>query len=298
MNGATFYGGVALSSNLKADTEVSIERQFRDVLGNFPTGVVIVTALHDGRPVGLTIQSFSSLSLEPRLIALCPGRGSTSWPKVRAASRLVVNVLGEGQADIARQFSQSGGDKFAGVDWHPSRVSGSPVLDGALAWLDCEIEAEHDGGDHTIAVCKVHDLSAAAAIHPLVFFKSQYRRLIPSEAESLGSARSVVLSVTDMGRACAYFVDALGWPLLFRDGNRYAMIQAGDVNLALAADDEAFGDATAVNVKVADVEAALGRAVRAGGKAEGEVRTGTHEVRGAFRDPDGHLFFVYTPRNA
>ncbi len=277
--------------------DAPIERQFRDVLGNFPTGVVVVTALEGGRPVGLTIQSFSSLSLNPRLVVLCPGRGSTSWPKVRLARRLVINVLGEGQADLARQFSQSGGDKFAGVSWHPSPVSGSPILDGAVAWLDCEIEAEHEGGDHTIAVCRVHNLSAANALHPLVFFKSQYRRLIPSDEEALGTARAVVLSVSDLDRACTYYVDALGWPLLFRDGDRWAMIQAGDLNLALAAGNEAFGGAVAVNVKVANVESAIERAVQAGGKAEGELREGAHEIRAAFRSPDGHLFFVYTPRN-
>jgi flavin reductase (DIM6/NTAB) family NADH-FMN oxidoreductase RutF/catechol 2,3-dioxygenase-like lactoylglutathione lyase family enzyme len=286
-----------MNAERKAGTDDLVELQFRDVLANFPTGVVVVTAFDAGRPVGLTIQSFSSLSLKPRLIVLCPGRGSTTWPKVRLARRLVINVLGEGQADLARQFSQNGGDKFAGVRWKLSPVSGNPVLDGAVAWLDCEIEAEHEGGDHTIVVCRVHDLSASREPTPLVFFKSRYRRLMPSEEQALGVARSVLLSVSDLDRSCSYYVDSLGWALLFRDENRWAVVDAGGLNLALAASGEAFARETAINVKVTDVEAALTRALKGGGTAEGELQSGEHETRAAVRDPDGHLLFLYTPRD-
>src|SRR5262245_20087411 len=113
------------------------EQHFRAVLGHFATGVAAVTAIDEGEPVGLTIQSFCSLSLDPPLILLCPALSSTSWPRVERAGRLCVNLLADGQEELARQFARSGTDKYAGVRWAPSADTGSPVLEGALAWIDC-----------------------------------------------------------------------------------------------------------------------------------------------------------------
>src|SRR6476619_3878226 len=93
--------------------------RYRQVLGHFPTGVVVVTAVDDGEPVGLAIGSFSSVSLDPPLVGFFPDRSSTSWPRIEKAGSFAVNILGEHQEDICRTFASKGGDKFAGIGWKP-----------------------------------------------------------------------------------------------------------------------------------------------------------------------------------
>jgi 3-hydroxy-9,10-secoandrosta-1,3,5(10)-triene-9,17-dione monooxygenase reductase component len=148
-------------------------REMRDVLGHFASGVTVVTALGPGGPVGFTCQSFSSLSLDPPLVTFAPSRTSTTWPLLRAAGRFCVNVLADDQRALSGQFARSGTDKFAGVDWVTS-AHGSPVLDGVVAWIDAELAAEHDGGDHTIVVARVLDLGADASRTPLLFHRGGY----------------------------------------------------------------------------------------------------------------------------
>ncbi len=150
------------------------EEQFKNVLGHFATGVAVVTAVDGGEPVGLTIQSFCSLSLDPPLILLCPALTSTSWPRLERAGRLCVNLLAESQAALARQFARSGGDKYTGVKWTSSAETGSPLLEGALAWVDCEIEQSLQGGDHLIAICRVLDLAVRTDLRPLIFYRSNF----------------------------------------------------------------------------------------------------------------------------
>ncbi|MCZ2827455.1 flavin reductase family protein [Modestobacter sp. VKM Ac-2986] len=148
-------------------------RVMRDVLGHFASGVTVVTALGTEGPVGFTCQSFSSLSLDPPLVTFAPSRTSTTWPRLREAGRFCVNVLSEDQRALSGQFARSGTDKFAGVDWAPS-AHGSPVLEGVVAWIDGELFAEHDGGDHTIVVARVLDLGADASRTPLLFHRGGY----------------------------------------------------------------------------------------------------------------------------
>jgi flavin reductase (DIM6/NTAB) family NADH-FMN oxidoreductase RutF len=145
----------------------------RDVLGHFVSGVTVVTAMGADGPVGFTCQSFSSLSLDPPLVAFAPARTSTTWPRLREAGRFCVNVLSEEHSGLSRQFARSGTDKFAGVDWAPS-PHGSPVLEGVVAWIDSELWAEYDGGDHTIVVARVLDLGADASRTPLLFHRGAY----------------------------------------------------------------------------------------------------------------------------
>ncbi|MQA33506.1 flavin reductase (DIM6/NTAB) family NADH-FMN oxidoreductase RutF [Modestobacter roseus] len=145
----------------------------RDVLGHFVSGVTVVTAAGPDGPVGFTCQSFSSLSLDPPLVAFAPARTSRTWPQLRDAGRFCVNVLGEQQSDLSRQFARSGTDKFAGVRWAPS-PHGSPMLEGVVAWIDSELWAEYDGGDHTIVVARVLDLGADASRTPLLFHRGAY----------------------------------------------------------------------------------------------------------------------------
>ena len=145
----------------------------RDVLGHFASGVTVVTADTADGPIGFTCQSFSSLSLDPPLVAFAPARTSTTWPRLRDARRFCVNVLAEEQSGLSRQFARSGTDKFAGVSWSPSPY-GSPVLADVVAWIDSELWAEYDGGDHTIVVARVLDLGADPARSPLVFHRGGY----------------------------------------------------------------------------------------------------------------------------
>ena len=145
----------------------------RDVLGHFVSGIVVVTAAGRSGPLGFTCQSFASLSLDPPLVSLAPARTSSTWPRIRAIGAFCVNVLAAEHEDVSVAFARSGVDKFAGVTWTPA-PSGAPVLDGVSAWVDCELWAEYDGGDHTIAVGRVLDLSADPARPPLLYYRGRY----------------------------------------------------------------------------------------------------------------------------
>ena len=153
----------------------------RDVLGHFASGVTVVTADTADGPIGFTCQSFSSLSLDPPLVALAPARTSTTWPRLRDIGRFCVNVLAEDQSGLSAAFARSGTDKFAGVHWRSSPY-GSPVLDDVVAWIDCTLWAEYDGGDHTIVAARVLDLGADPHRRPLLFHRGRYGLPEPSGA--------------------------------------------------------------------------------------------------------------------
>lgn len=152
--------------------------RFRQVLGHFPTGVTVITAgsSADDR-VGLAIGSFFSVSLDPPLVGFCAGKSSTSWPRIREAGRFCVNVLGADQEDVSRAFSSKAPDKFEGMGFKPAPFSGAPLLDGVLAWIDCDLDVVHDAGDHEVAIAKVHDLQVGDDRRPLVFFRGGYGTL-------------------------------------------------------------------------------------------------------------------------
>ncbi len=147
-------------------------REFRDTMGQFCTGVVIVAGLDEGEMTGFAAQSFVSLSLEPPLIGVCPAKSSTSWPRIRDAGSFCINVLADDQRQVSETFAQSG--QVADIGWRPG-ISGAPILDGVLAYVDCELEAEHDAGDHTIAVGRVLDIEILDGTRgPLLFFRGGY----------------------------------------------------------------------------------------------------------------------------
>ena len=148
---------------------------FRDVLGRFASGVTVVTARELGRPVGLTCQSFTSVSLDPPLVLFVAAHSSRAWPVIRAAGRFCVNVLAADQAWVSNVMASRGSDKFADLDWEPSAVTGSPTLPGALAYVDCTLEAVHPGGDHDVVIGRVVDLRASAPGDPLLFYRGRYR---------------------------------------------------------------------------------------------------------------------------
>lgn len=155
-------------------------RTFRNTMGQFCTGVVIATGTLRGEPAGFAAQSFVSLSIDPPLIALCPGKGSSSWPKLRESGKFCINVLAEDQKPVCDIMAKTGIDKFASISWKPGRT-GSPVIDGVIAHIDCELEAEHDAGDHTIAIGRVVDIAVNAPDKaPLLFFQGKYGSFNPA----------------------------------------------------------------------------------------------------------------------
>jgi 3-hydroxy-9,10-secoandrosta-1,3,5(10)-triene-9,17-dione monooxygenase reductase component len=149
---------------------------FRQVLGTFCSGVTVVAALSPTGPLGLTCQAFASLSLAPPLIMFSPARSSATWPKIRQIGRFCVSILAEEHQKISVQMSRSGTDKFAGVRWQRTPL-GAPRLVGAAAWLDCTLEAEHYGGDHTIVIAAVHYMAADQDTRPLLFHQGRYATL-------------------------------------------------------------------------------------------------------------------------
>jgi len=146
--------------------------KFRSVLGHVPTSVVVVTGVDDaGRPHGITIGSFASVSLDPPLVGFFPGVGSRSWAAISATGRFAVNVLGAGQDELCWRFAKEGDDKFAGLDWRPSGL-GSPLLAGSLAWIDCTVESSTPAGDHHFVVGRVESLDGAPG-DAMVFFRGK-----------------------------------------------------------------------------------------------------------------------------
>jgi flavin reductase (DIM6/NTAB) family NADH-FMN oxidoreductase RutF len=143
-------------------------------MGHFATGVTIITATDEDGPVGFTCQAFASLSLDPPLVAIAPGKTSTSWPRIVRAGAFCVNVLAEDQEALCRDFAVSGGEKFSGVGWRPAG-NGAPVLDGVLAWLECGFVATHDAGDHELVVGSVHDMGVNRG-RPLVYYRGGFGR--------------------------------------------------------------------------------------------------------------------------
>jgi 3-hydroxy-9,10-secoandrosta-1,3,5(10)-triene-9,17-dione monooxygenase reductase component len=158
---------------------VAHARQFRDVLGRFASGVTVVTAVSNGEPVGMTCQSFSSVSLDPPLVLFVPARTSRAWPLMQRVGRFCVNFLAADQAEVSNTMASRGTDKFAGVAWTPTEQTGSPLLDGVLGYVDCAIHAVHEAGDHFIVIGRVLELGEAHDREPLLFFQGQYRTIDP-----------------------------------------------------------------------------------------------------------------------
>jgi 3-hydroxy-9,10-secoandrosta-1,3,5(10)-triene-9,17-dione monooxygenase reductase component len=154
--------------------------RFRQILGSFPTGVTVVTTLEDGRPVGLAAGSFFSVSLDPPLVGFCVMTTSNTWPVIERSGSFGVSILADDQTDICRQLAKKGSDKFDGVPWSPAPVTGSPLLEGAVAHLDCDLEQQHLAGDHWIVVGRVRalDLHRSEA-DPLVFCRGGFGRQTP-----------------------------------------------------------------------------------------------------------------------
>jgi flavin reductase (DIM6/NTAB) family NADH-FMN oxidoreductase RutF/DNA-binding IclR family transcriptional regulator len=186
-----------------ASSDPTDPRWFRQVLGQYPTGVCVVTARQsDESRAGFVVGSFTSVSLDPPLVAFFPDRGSTSWPKIRSAGSFCVNVLSAEQEDICRRFASRAEDKFEGVECRAS-ASGSPIIAGVVAWIDCDLESVQEAGDHYIVLGRVRELDIEDPTLPLLFFQGGYGRFAPLSlaAANRGGALTEQLRDVDLVRA-------------------------------------------------------------------------------------------------
>src|SRR5581483_3231517 len=117
--------------------------RFRQILGCFPTGVTIVTAIEGGRPVGLAVGSFFSVSLDAPLVGFCVMTTSNTWPAIERQRSFGVSILADDQVDVCRRLAGKEPDKFDALSWSPGPVTGSPLIEGAVAHLDCDLEQQH-----------------------------------------------------------------------------------------------------------------------------------------------------------
>ena len=162
-----------MNAEATAPARTVARARFRDILGRWATGVALVTARVGGHPEALVVNSLTSVSLEPPLVAFCPSRMSLTWTRMRAAERFGVNVLGADMAEFVQRAAPAGADRFADLEWAPTE-SGVPAVDGALAFLECAIEAVYPGGDHWIVVGRVETMEARPEGEPLVFVDGRY----------------------------------------------------------------------------------------------------------------------------
>jgi 3-hydroxy-9,10-secoandrosta-1,3,5(10)-triene-9,17-dione monooxygenase reductase component len=155
--------------------QATTQRALRNVLGTFPTGVTVITAtcLPEGRPVGLTVNSFSSVSLDPPLALWSISRRSPNLAQFEVGKTHVIHILARQQAGIALQFANPAADKFAGVDWRLDEASGAPAIEGCVARLFCRTESVTEGGDHLVIISRVlrHEATERA---PLVFYRGAF----------------------------------------------------------------------------------------------------------------------------
>ena len=153
------------------------KRHFRSVLGEFATGVTIITTIENQEPRGITANSFTSVSLEPPLVLFCLGRESTNFNAFNTANFFAVNILSADQSDISNKFAVVEGDKFEGVDW-TSWETGAPILPNTIAAIDCRLKELIDAGDHIIVLGEVLRAEKMAEKPPLLYFEGKYSKIL------------------------------------------------------------------------------------------------------------------------
>ena len=157
-------------------------RDFRSTLGSFATGVTVVTALApDGRPIGVTISSFNSVSLDPPLILWSLSLISPNLEAFRNASNYSINILSAEQQNLSDRFASRSNDRFADIQLR-SGLGGAPLIEGCCAWFECSNEAHYPGGDHLIFIGRVEGFAQGTAEAPLIFHNGRYRQLEDSQA--------------------------------------------------------------------------------------------------------------------
>ncbi|MFQ3664816.1 MAG: flavin reductase family protein [Sphingomonadaceae bacterium] len=153
---------------------MSDHRALRDAFGCFATGVTIVTSIDArGRRVGFTANSFTSVSLEPPLLLVCPARDASSLPVIRSSGHFGVSVLAASQRELAERFARRGVDRFASGSWVEAE-SGVPLLEGASANFACTLLQETEAGDHVVLIGRIDSFRAAPERPPLLYLKGAY----------------------------------------------------------------------------------------------------------------------------
>ncbi len=149
-------------------------KKYRTVLGHYPTGVSVVTAVRpDGEPAAMVVGSLTSVSLDPPLIGFFPDKGSSSWRKLSEVDRFCINVVAAEQGALCARLASRDPDKFAGIHYRLSPY-GSPIIEGVVAWMDCGLYSVTDAGDHYFVLGEVKDLAVEEGGKPLLFFKGEY----------------------------------------------------------------------------------------------------------------------------
>jgi len=133
----------------------------------------VVTSLADRAPVGMTCQSFSSVSLEPPLVMFCPAKTSRAWPLMQRAGYFCVNFLSAHQADVSNAMATKGTDKYDGINWKPA-ATGAPLIDGVLGFVDCVVHSVHEAGDHFVVLGRVKELGFGDDGDPLLYYRGSY----------------------------------------------------------------------------------------------------------------------------
>lgn len=237
--GARQQGGLSVG-----DPVIDV-RELRRALGAFVTGVTVITTIDaEGAPRGFTANSFSSVSLDPPLVLVCVAKTASSCPVFRAAKGYAVNILAEGQREVSRTFASRSADKFSAVGWRKERT-GSPILDGAAAWLDCELHDTVDAGDHVILIGRVLAFDHAPA-NPLGYCRGNY--------VNFGLAREALEAAGGQKTRVGAILERAGSLLFLTDG------RTGAISLPLAAHLGEPGDAGGLAHAVASlgVEAEIG----------------------------------------
>lgn len=168
------------TATVTADPPVIDPLRYRQVLGQYPTGVCVVTARSaEDEPIAMVVGSFGSVSLDPPLVAFFPDRTSRSWARLRDREHFCVNILSADQESVCRKLSSRDADRFAGIA-HSLSPCGNPILDGAVAWIECELYGIADAGDHEMATGRVLAMDVAGDGLPLLFFRGGYGRFTPA----------------------------------------------------------------------------------------------------------------------
>ncbi|MDN4174077.1 flavin reductase family protein [Nocardioides sp. SOB77] len=168
-----------------AERTVIDPAHYREVMGHYPTGVAVVTGTVDGEPVGMVVGTFSSVSIDPPLVAFMPQVGSRTWDRLAGADALCVNVLAHDQLALCRTMAVSKPDKFDDVAWSPS-ATGAPVLADAVAHVHCRTASVMEAGDHWIVLCAVDAMEVTRPATPLLFFQGGYGGFSPTGMAARG----------------------------------------------------------------------------------------------------------------
>lgn len=162
------------------------ERAFREAISHFATGVTVISTISDDEPAGMTASAVASLSLDPVLLLVCINQQLRTHIAIENSGRFVVNVLGEGQEELALHFARPGVDKFADVQLRPDHEL--PVLEEAIAYFVCDLHERFPGGDHSIFTGLVRECGAKPGRRPLLYFRSQFGALHDPHAAELAEA--------------------------------------------------------------------------------------------------------------